>query len=142
MASVVEELNQLLARERGEVEALDVLVEQFSKCDPDLVRGAEDARETASWACSGLYHRINQLHGTPTLDSSRLADRVINEPETQQKVKIVCGAQKQDVRSVKSLLKRDDIDDATRSFLRDMLNAYDASADWCASTLGEWERDI
>lgn len=142
MASVVDELNELLVRERGEVEALKALANRFRQRDPDLVHGAEDAMETAIWSCSGLYHRINQLDGEPTFDVSSLPDRVADQDDTKSKLEIVCASQRQDLRMVRSLLRREDLDDATRSFLKDLLAAHEASAKWCSSTLSEWEPDI
>jgi len=142
MAEVVDELNNLLVRERGEVEALKSLVDHLSQTDPDIVSGAEDALETARWACSGLYHRINQLDGIVTLDSSDLAERVDNEDDTKRKLEIICRHQRQDVKAIKSLLKRDDLDEATRDFLEELLNLHQSSENWCRSVLKEWEPDL
>ena len=142
MASVVDELNELLARERGEVEALKALTDSLRQRDPDLVPGAEDAMETASWSCSGLYHRINQLGGKPTLEVSNLPDRVANQDDTKGKLKTVCASQRQDLRILKSLLRHEELDDATRSFLKDLLASHEVAADWCSSALSEWEPDV
>ncbi len=142
MAKVVDELNNLLVRERCEGEALKALIDHLSQTDPDIASGAEDALETARWACSGLYHRINQLDGVVTLESSDLAERVGNEFDTKRKLEIICRHQRQDLRAVKSLLKRDDLDEVTRDFLEELLSLHQYSANWCRSVLKEWEPDL
>lgn len=142
MAEAIDELNNLLMRERGEVEALKSSVDHLSQTDPDIADGLEDALETARWACSGLYHRINQLDDVVTLDSADLAGRVDEEEDTKRKLEIICRYQRQDELAIKSLLKREDLDEVTRDFLGELLSLHQSSENWCRSVLKEWEPDL
>ncbi len=75
MAYVVDELNELLISERGQVEALKTLLSAVEHTDPDIADSGRDVLQTASWTCVGLDHRISQLGKAPSLEVSRLAER-------------------------------------------------------------------
>lgn len=141
MASVVEELNELLKRERGEVEAVDTLIAELEDTDPDIAEGAADVLDTASWSCSGLYHRINQLGGTPTLDSTNLAEDMEDQESVKGKLELLCKSQYEDNDRVKAVLDRDDLDETTRGFLSDLLNAHADTVRWCETALTQWKVD-
>lgn len=140
MPSVVEELNQLLARERGQVEALKAFLDDMDETDPDIAESGADVLQTAGWTCSGLYHRITQLHGTPALDATDLEARMCDQPDPDSKLKLICREHRNDVSLAKSILKRDDLDDTTRDFLKDVLNAHQDTARWCEATLAQFEQ--
>ena len=142
MPTVVDELNDLLRRERGEVEAVKNLIDEMACTDNDLADSARDALDTASWSCAGLCHRIIQLNGTPTLDAADLADRLSDKPDVQLKMKLLCKEQKEDLKQTRNILKRKDVDKDTRSFLEDILRAHQNTQKWCDNTLGEWKKDI
>ena len=139
MASVVDELNELLSSERGEVEAVDVLIKQLAETDADIAESAADALRTASWSCSGLYHRINQLHGSTTLDSTNLAEELSARPDAKSKLEFLCAAQERDKARTESILRRKDLDNTTRSFLIDLTRAHEETLGWCETVLDEWE---
>ncbi len=141
MASLVDELNRLLTDERGEVEAVNALIRELAASDADIADSAADILRTASWSCSGLYHRINQLHGTPTLDASDLADRLSAKPDAKSMLALLCSTQKWDRSRIESILRRRRLDEATRSFLVDLAKAHDETLRWCESALREWEVD-
>ncbi|MCE5198923.1 MAG: ferritin-like domain-containing protein [Armatimonadota bacterium] len=141
MASVVDDLNNLLARERGEVEALRTVVQDLHSTDPDLADSGDDVVQAGSWCCNGLYKRISQLDGTPTLDSTDLERQVSDKPDVPSKLKMVCSREKDDRSQVKHLLKRDDLDNDTREFLREMLDMHMEKARWCESTLDQWKHE-
>jgi len=142
MASVVDDLNELLCRERGEVEAVQALLHELSASDPDIADSGRDVLETASWSCQGLWHRINQLGGTATVDASDLGQRLDDLTDTKSKLELICKDQKKDRKLIDSLLKNEDLDKDTRSFLEDLHRAHCDSERWCERTLNEWKRDI
>lgn len=139
MASLVDELNGLLSSERGEVEATNALMAELAETDADIADSAADVLQTASWSCSGLYHRINQLKGTVTLDSADLAEELSAEPDARSKLAFLCAAQERDKARIESILKRSDLDETTRGLLIDLTRAHDETLRWCESVLGEWE---
>jgi hypothetical protein len=141
MASVVDDLNELLTIERGEAEALEIVLKELSVLDKDLADSGADVLQTASWSCSGLYRRITQLHGAPTLDASGLADDLADRPDTKSKLDILCKEEERIRKRIHAILTRNDIDDTTQGFLKDLLDAHKQSTLWCATTLGEWKRD-
>lgn len=141
MASVVDELNYILKRERGETEAIQTLLDELSDVDVDIKHSGTDILSTASWSCNGLYHRINQLHGTPTLDTTRLANEIADKADVKSRIERLCTYQKQDKIKIRSILKRDDLDETTKDFLIELLRAHQEMTDWCRSTLQQWEVD-
>ena len=141
MASVVDELNELLKRERGEAEAIQLMFDQLEKTDPDLLDGGDDVLRTSAWSCSGLYHRNNKLHGDPTTDAQNLADEIEDKEDAKSKLEYLCKSQKTDRHLVKSILKRDDLDKDTHDFLVDLLKAHDDITVWCSTKLSEWKKD-
>jgi len=42
---------------------------------------------------------------------------------------------------VEQLLKRRDLDQTTRQFLKDLNDAHEEMSQWCRRTLDEWRRD-
>jgi len=142
MSSLVDDLNLLLARERGEAEAVIELVNELSRSDPEMAGGAKQLLDTASWSCSGLYHRISQLKGLPSLESGGLAEEIADEPSAKKKIERLCAAQLSDQSEIASVLRRRDLDRTTRVFLRDLLSAHEQAVKWCRSRLGELVVDI
>ena len=142
MASLVDELNDLLSCERGEAEAVQTLVEVLDAADTDLADGARDVLNSASWACSGLYRRISQLGGTPTMEASNLAEELEDRSEPFSKLKYICTEQHRDVKRVNSLLKRDDLDTATKELLTELKDLHNSAIRWCSETLKQWQPDI
>ncbi len=138
MPSLVDELNDLLARERGELEAVAVLLDDLAETDPDLADGAADALSTERWSISGLYHRIVALGGSPTLEVVDLASEMAAAPDPKDKLNLLCGTQRTDGRRLRKTLARDDLDRTTRDFLTDVLRSHEETAAWCESVLSEW----
>lgn len=141
MASVVDDLNELLKRERGEVEAVNMLISELEDTDPDIADGAEDVLDTASWSCSGLYHRITQLGGTPTLDTAGYTEEMENREDLKSRLELLCSYQNEDGSRIKAILDRDDLDETTRSFLGDLREAHMDTVRWCETTLAQWRVD-
>lgn len=141
MASIVDHLNDLLYRERGEVEAVRELIAEIASTDPDIADSARDALETASWSCHGLYHRLSHLSGVPTLESAGLADALAEQPDTKSKVELICREQQQDLDMVSELLKEKGLDRDTRAFLEDLVRAHRTTQSWCEATLSQWKAD-
>jgi hypothetical protein len=139
MSSLVDDLNDLLARERGELEAVAELLEELSETDPDLAEGAADALSTERWSISGLYHRIVALHGSPTLEVADFAEEMALAADLKSKLRLLCRAQKSDGRSIRSVLNSEGIDGTTRDFLSDLLRAHEETAAWCDSVVSEWK---
>lgn len=139
MPSVVESLNQLLSRERGEVEAVEELMHQLQSTDPDIAAGARDALDTAEWSCHGLYHRIHHLGGTPTLDVEDTALRLAEEPDVKAKLQFLCSTQEDDLKLIKSILDGGYVDKHTRALLEDLSRAHEETANWCRRVLEEWK---
>lgn len=142
MASVVDDLNDLLARERGEVEAVEALLEELRRTDADLAESGSDVLTTASWSCSGLYHRIVQLNGVPTVDSSDLAQDILDRPDTQSKLEFLCAEQQQDLNKIRGVLKHKGLDKTTREFIEELRDAHRETVRWCEAALSQWKADI
>lgn len=142
MASGIDDLNELLENERGEVEAARVFISELSDVDQDLAVGANDMLETAQWACDGLYHRITQSHSTSTLDTSNLPEKMADKTDVKGRLKLLCKAHAENENRIKKMLKRDDLDNDTRSYLEDLKQAHEETADWCKSKLSEWKVNI
>jgi len=138
MTSVADHLNDLLYRERGELESVRELIKEIARTDSDIAESARDALETAQWSCQGLHHRIERIGGIPTSDAADLAERLSDLPDTKAKVELICGEQEQDFAKVESLLKSSELDDDTRSFLNDLLKAHQETKRWCETVLSEW----
>lgn len=141
MASLIDELNELLKRERGEAEAIKLIFEELEQTDPDLLDGGDDIQRTAAWSCSGLYHRISRLQGDPTTDMQDFADEISDREDAKSKIEYLCKSQKTDRKLVKTILKRDDVDQATHDFLIDLLKAHEDTVAWCDAKLAEWKKD-
>ena len=141
MASIVDEQNRLLMAERGEAEAVLEFIEELAEADADIAAGGRDVLRTSSWSCSGLYRRITQLDGTPTLEASDLAADLAERFDTRSRLELLCESQENDLHMVEQLLKRRDLDRTTRQFLKDLRNAHKEMSRWCRETLGEWRRD-
>lgn len=141
MASVADHLNELLYRERGEVEAVQELLKEIEGTDPDIAATARDAFDTAQWSCQGLYHRIVRLGGTPTLDAADLAERLSELPTTEEKVELICKEQRHDLSRISDLLRDSEVDEDTRLFLRELLRAHQETKKWCDDVLSQWKAD-
>lgn len=142
MASVVDELNELIKNERGIVEGTKTFLNELDSMDKDIAAGSDDVRETAQWSCDGLYHRIVQLHGMVTLDISDLSEKITNKRQVKSKLEVLYGAIKDNRKMIKAILKRDDLDEDTRGFLEDLLRGHQDPITWCESKLSEWKADI
>ncbi len=142
MASLPGELNELLKHERGEVEAVKILIQDLERTDPDLAEGARDVLDTSSWSCRGLYHVFVRLGATPTIDIGDLASQISEQPDAKSKLEMLCSSQEEHLRSVERLLNREDLDDASSAFLKDLLQAHEAARRWCVDALAGWQRDI
>ncbi len=138
MTSVIAELNELLRRERGEVEAVAELVREIRKSDPDIADGAADVLETAGWSCRGLVSRIEWLGGTPTLDAADHTEELQEREGIKEKLEFICGTQDADLQATKALLAKPILDSDTRKFLQELLQAHESTINWCKATLGEW----
>ena len=141
MASIVDQLNALLYRERGEVEAVKGLIAEISASDPDIADSARDALETASWSCQGIYHRIVHLKGVPTLETQDLLEAFSDLPDTKSKIKMICKEQNEDLHMISKLLREPELDKDTKGFLADLLEAHKATETWCQDTLAQWKVD-
>lgn len=141
MGSLVDDLNALLVRERGIVEAAAELVKELDPTDPDIADSIREIEATAAWACQGLYHRIVQLGGIATQDTGDLAERVSETEDTPAKINLICRQDVQAARMVRDILHRGDVDGDTKGFLDDMLNARRGSVLWCRTTLDQWKVD-
>lgn len=139
MTSVIDTLNELLRRERGEVEAVAELIKEISETDPDIADGAREALKTASWSCQGLVNRIEWLGGTPTLDTEEHAEELEDLESTKAKIEFICSTQEADLGKTRSLLEKPILDKDTRSFLENLLRAHEDTLKWCKATLAEWE---
>lgn len=141
MEKLVNDLNTLLARERGIVEAAAELIDELSGTDPDIADSARDVQENARWICSGLYHRLNQLGAGSTLDSADTSQKLAELPDAIAKIQLVCDENKHTKRAIEVILHDDSPDDDTREFLKEALDTKQDSLNWCASTLGQWKID-
>lgn len=139
MASVVEELNELLCRERGEVEEVAELIKELRETDPDIADSARDALKTASWSCHGLVNRIEWLGGESTLDAEDYSEELEDRVTTKSKIQFLCSTQESDLMRTRTLLKTPLLDKDTREFLQDLLRAHEETVKWCKATLAEWE---
>jgi hypothetical protein len=138
MASVTDHLNDLLVRERGEVEAVRELVKEIACTDPDIADSAKDAFDTARWSCQGLYHRIVRLGGTATLEAEPLAGRLSELPDTKSKIELVCAEQDGDATMIADLLAHPGLDRDTQTFLDELLRAHHETKQWCVGVLSQW----
>jgi bacterioferritin (cytochrome b1) len=139
MTSVIDGLNELLCRERGEVEAVANLIKEIRRADPDIADSARDALETASWSCQGLYHRIDWLGGTPTMDAEDHLEQMEELQSTKEKIEFICSTQKADSEKTRALLEKPILDKDTRDLLENLLRAHEGTMQWCKATLAEWE---
>lgn len=141
MTSILDQLNELLRRERGEVEAVQELIAEIAASDPDIAETARDALETASWSCHGLYHRIVHLKEVPTLESADLVETLSEQPNTKSKIEVICREQQEDLHMISRLLRQKELDKDTRDFLKDLLKAHEVTKTWCEATLAQWKVD-
>jgi hypothetical protein len=139
MESLIDDLNDLLIKTRSGLEAAKAVADEIKECDPDIVRGLEDIVETERWSSSGLYHRITQLKGTPTLLTTDFASRVTDKDELQDRLKMICDEQRAIARQAKSLLSRSDLDEPTKESLEEVRDMHSRNVEWCKTTLKEWE---
>lgn len=139
MTSVIDGLNELLRRERGEVEAVAELIREIKETDPDIATSARDVLETAGWSCQGLYHRIEWLGGTPTMDTEDHSEDLQDQPNTKAKIQFLCRSQEQDLELTQSLLDKPILDRDTRDLLQRLHTAHEDALHWCKAALAEWE---
>lgn len=139
MASITDHLNDLLVRERGEVEAVQELVREMAGTDADIAESAKDALDTARWSCQGLYHIVVRLGGTATLEAEPLAEELSELADTKSKVELLCGEQDRHEAILADLLAHPDLDKDTRSFLDDVRRAHQETQQWCQRVLSQWK---
>lgn len=140
-ASVVDDLNRMLEAERGEAEAVKVFLEGLPPADADIAESGKDVLTTASWSCSGLYHRIVQMGGVATLESGDAAERLAEIDGTKSRLEFLCKSQREHEEMIRAVLARRGLDGPTRDFLKELLRAHEETATWCRDTLMEWEHD-
>lgn len=139
MAAIIDDLNDLLEKTRGNYEAVKSVADEIEMSDPDIEDGLRDIIEAERWSASGLYHRITQLHSTPTLRVADLSSRIAVIESLDGRLNAIRRYQESMARQVKSLLSRDDLDEATRAFLEEMRSLHSRGADWCKTVLKSWE---
>ncbi|MDO8682871.1 MAG: DUF6306 domain-containing protein [Armatimonadota bacterium] len=140
--SVVDELNDILASERAEVEATRKLIEELRHQAPDLADGLETIHDSARWACAGLYHVINHSGGVPALDIGSLADRLDRETEVVDKLKTLSRHQEAAIRQTKHILNREDMDETAQGLLSEIVSIHQRNRDWLKEKIGEWTPDL
>jgi len=141
VASLVDDLNDLLARARAGCEAARLLAHEIERSDPDIDRGLEDIIDIERWSSSGLYHRITQLDGTPSLAVNTFPDRVAAKTDLRERLKMLCNEQEAVARQAKHVLLRDDLDQATRDLLTEFREVHLRNAAWCSRIMRQWEPD-
>lgn len=139
MADILDDLNDLLEKTRGSYEAVKSVADEIELSDPDIEDGLREIIEAERWSASGLYHRITQLDGTPTLRVVDLASRIAAIKGLDGRIDAIRRYQESMVRQVKSILSRHELDEATQSFLEEMRNLHTRGADWCKTVLKAWE---
>lgn len=139
--ALVNDLNELLMKVRGSLEAARALADEIRHTDPDIVRGLSDIVDNERWSSSGLYHRITQLDATPTLLSSDFVSKIAAKPDLQDRLKAICNYQRGIARDAKSILNHNETDPTTRELLEEMHSLHKRQADWCSEVLKEWEPD-
>lgn len=138
MTSVIESLNELLKRERGEVQAVADLIKEIADSDPDIADSARDVLETASWSCQGLYSRIEWLGGTPTLEIQDHTEELAERRSTNKKIEFLCSTQEADLAMTRSLQEKPILDKDTRDLVTSLIKAHEDAIAWCRTTLAEW----
>ncbi|MBI2844363.1 MAG: hypothetical protein HYX78_13260 [Armatimonadetes bacterium] len=139
MASLINELNDLLERTRSSVEAARLVAEEIVVTDPDIERGIEDIVDGDRWSSSGLYHRITQLGGTPTLLSDGFSSRVATKENLLDKLKAFCNNQKAIARLAGSIMSRHELDEPTRELLDEIKRLHAQNARRCEQMMHEWD---
>lgn len=139
MASLIDDLNSLLIQTRSGLEAAEAAANGIECSDPDIESGLEDIIESERWSSSGLYHRITQLNGTPTLLTSDFASQVDAAGELKDKLKLICKDQRSTTKMARGILDRDDLDDPTKQLLTEIHSLHKNNATWCKSVIKEFE---
>jgi hypothetical protein len=138
---LIDELNDLLASERGMVEAANALFDVVCREDTDLEQGLQDILDSARWACSALYHLLTQLDATPTLDIKDLLDRLDRERELPPRLKIFCREHEKMLRTSKRLLRHEDLSQQTRDTLEEIAGIHERGTRWLSEIIREWAPD-
>lgn len=141
MAALVDYLNSLLTKVRGIQEAARGIADEFDISDPDIGGGLEDIIDAERWSSSGLYHRISQLGGTPTLESANSESRVAIKEALHDKLKILCDLHKSVTKDVKYILKNNGLDQDTIELLDEIRSTHERNETWCKTIIAEWEPD-
>jgi hypothetical protein len=139
MASLVDELNDLVKETRAGFEAAQAIAEETEIDDPDIESGLEDIMDGERWSSSGLYHRITQLDGTPNLLTTDLAELISDKNDLLDKLSMLCRHEENVTKQTKTVLSRDDLDDATRQLLTEMRELHSRNAHWCRKIMAEWK---
>lgn len=139
--ALVADLNDLLKDIRGALEAAQAVAKETKELDPDIERGLEDVIEGERWSSSGLYHRITQSGGTPTLLESAFPTTVATKETLQAQIKALCNYEGAIARRVRRLLSHKDVDEVTGSLLSEMEGVHTKNAHWCSQILLQWEPD-
>jgi iron uptake system EfeUOB component EfeO/EfeM len=141
MASLVDDLNNLIEKTRAGFEAAEQLAAEIKDCDPDIETRLEDIADAERWSSSGLYHRITQLDGTPNLLVSDFPSRIATKEALQDKIKMLEHQQEQIAREAKHILNRDDLNEPTQELLTEIRNLHMRNANWCKQILEQWKID-
>jgi len=124
MASLIQDLNELLVKTRTAHEAIRAVIDEYSETDTDIVDGLEDIADAERWSSSGLYHRITQLDGTPTLLNSDLTARISEIDSLPDKLSVICEEHQDIARLAIDVLARDDLDEPTRELVTEISNLH------------------
>jgi len=141
MPSLTDNLNELLKRERGELELIVSVMMDLKESDPDVVEDGVDLLRIDSWSGSGLCHPNIQLGDTPTAESENLSGELDGLHSTRAKLAYLCESQEKHRQAVRAVLKRSDLDMVTRQFLDDLVRAHDETIAWCGANLHAWVPD-
>jgi bacterioferritin (cytochrome b1) len=136
--SLVSDLNELLTKTRGALEGAQVIKERTHSLDQDIERGIDTVIENEHWATTGLYHRITQLDGTPTIQTSDFPSDIANKNSLRAQLGLLRSYEQMIVHSTRELMHNDEFDDTTRDFLIELRNSHHDNAEWCDQTLEQW----
>ncbi len=135
--SLVAELNGLLSKTRGALEATQIMAEEIHRLDPDMDSGLEDIIDNERWSSSGLYHRISQLDGTPNIETSDFAAEIGDKDDINARINFLCSYQQMVVHDIRRIMGQGDIDETTWQLLTEMRDIHHANARWCERVLAK-----
>ncbi len=139
MASLVDDLNELIESTRAVFEAAEAVADDIKCLDPDIEEGLEDIMDTERWSSSGLYHRINQLKGTANLLVGDFPGQVADVQELSEKIRMICRQEENIAHRAREILSRDDLDETTRELITELRRLHRRNAEWCREILTQWQ---